>query len=227
LSSVTELEARNAGDRKQLIQAIFHYLGQSSIEANLIQEPVFDSLGVSIMEPAIQLKDQRIDSIRLIRAGRSGCGEAGEVLRFQYKIKLKEELPAEFITGIRARTKTIKAGKVLGLFGGKTVGVEWIGRELADVLNQDKEVSEVLLRCAQIWGEMELDIDATALSGIDIAGPWFVNPETIISLYTPGRSYEEQNCVFGYKTMDRIAKLIQDKVLAIEPEKLRRINVTH
>ncbi len=227
MSSVRELEARNAIDRKNLMQAIFPYLGRLDVKAKLIQEPAFDSTGIAIMEPAIQLKDQRIDSIRVIRAGGSGCGDTGEALRFQYKLQLEKELPTEFLPKLKARTKTIKAGKVLGLFGGKIVGIKWTGQELADILNRDQEISEILLRCAQIWGEMELEIDAVSLSEIYISGPWFVNPKTIIALYSPGKSYEEQNCVFGYKTIDRISGLIQEKVLNIKSEKQEEINITH
>lgn len=222
-----ELEVKSAADRKKLMQAIFHYLGRLGVKANLIQEPVFDSLGVTIMESVIQLKEQRIDSLRLIREGNLGCGSKGDVLRFQYNLRLDKELKTESIPELKARTKTVKEGKVLGLFGGKIVDVKWAGQELADILNQDTEISKVLLHCTQIWGEMELNIDAVSLSEICISGPWFVNPNTIIALYSPGKSYEEQSCVFGYKTIDRIAEIIQDRVLNIKFEKQKERSVIH
>lgn len=227
MSSVRELEARNASDRKNLMQTIFHYLSQSGVQGRLIQEPALDSFGVAVMEPAIQLREQNIDTIHLIRTGSSSCGSDGEALRFQYKLHLGKELSAELVPGLKARTKTIKQGKVLGLFGGKIVGVNWIGQKLADILNQDAEISEVLLRCAQLWGDMEMNIDAVSSTEIYISGPWFVNPKTIIALYSPGRSYEEQNCVFGYRTIDRIARLIRERALNIIVENKGEINVTH
>jgi hypothetical protein len=57
---------------------------------------------------------------------------------------------------------------------------------------------------------MEITTAAISSSEVVIFGPWFTNPNTIISLYSPDRSYEEQNCVFGYPTIDKIARLIQE-----------------
>ncbi len=215
MSSVRELETRHAVERKKLMQVISNYLSQSGVKAVLTQEPALDSFGLSVTEPAIQLKEQTVDSIRLIRVGRSSCGETGDVLRFQYKVKLEKELSPESSQRLKARTKTIKEGKVLGLFGGTIVGVNWTGQELSNTLNRDPEISEVLLRCTKIWGEMEINIEASR-SEFYISGPCFVNPNTIMSLYSPEKSYEEQNCVFGYKTIDRIAKLIRETALSFQ-----------
>jgi hypothetical protein len=227
LGSVRELEARNASERKNLMQVIFQYLKRSDVNTKLIQEPSRDLLGIAIMEPAIQLKDHSIDSIRLVRAGGSGCGDTGEALRFQYKLHLEKEIPEELVSKLKARTKTIKVGKVLGIFGGKITGVKWNGQELADILNQDQAISAVLLQCSQIWGEMEFEIEAVSLSEVYISGPWFVNTKTILALYSSGKSYEEQNCVFGYKTIERVAKLIHEKILNINLEKPEEVNVTY
>lgn len=203
-----ELEARNTVKRKKLMQAICQYLSQSGVKARLVQESALDLSGIANTETAIQLQEQRIDAIYLTHMSNIGCGENGEMLRFQYRIKMKKPLPPAIIPGLRARTKTVKTGKVLGLFGGKIAAVKWNGQELADILNRDMEVSDALLNCAQIWGEMEMNISPESLSEINIAGPWFVNPDTIIALYAPGRSYPEQDCVFGYRIADKIAELI-------------------
>ncbi len=192
--------------------AISQYLGRSGVKAGLIQEPALDSFGVSVTESAIQLKEENIDTIRLVRTSSGSCS-SGEALRFQYKLRLENDLPADLVPKLKARTKTIKVGKVLGLFGGKIVDVKWTGQELADLLNQDTEVSQVLLRCMQILEEMDLNIEAASSSEIYISGPWFINPSTIIALYSPGKALEEQNCIFSYKTIDRIAKHIQDLAL--------------
>lgn len=225
MSSVRELETRQALQRKKLMQVIFRYLSQSGVKAELIQEPDLDSLGISVTEPAIQLKEQRIDSIRLFRARNSSCGDSGGLLRFQYKIQSKQDLPTEIASRLRAQTKTIKEGKVLGLFGGKIADVKWVGQEMAEILNQDSGLSKILLRCTQILGEMELTIDTKSSSEINISGPWFTNPDTIIALYSPDRSYEEQNCIFGYNVIDRIAQIIQEKVSEIKSEKRSEVKV--
>jgi hypothetical protein len=221
LSSVRELEAKNAGDRKKLMQAIFRYLGQLEVKARLIQEPAVDSSGVSVVESIIELRDQKLDSIRLVSA------DSGGALRFQFSIKLEKELQKDSVQKLEARTKTIKTGKVLGLFGGKAVDVKWVGQGLADSLNQDHEISQMLLRCTQLLGDMDYFISAASLSEVRISCPWFTNPNTIIALYAPGKIYEEQNCILGYETIDRIAQIIQGKVLNISSEKQEALNVMH
>jgi len=211
---VRELEAKYAVERKKLIQAIAHYLGHAGVQVNLRQEPASGLYGISLAESVLQLKGQRIDSIRLIRSAGSNCADGSELLRFQFEVRLEQEIPAELIPELKVRTRSIKTGKVLGIFGGKITEVKWAGDKLAEILNQDTEICETLLQCSQIWGEMELEITAEAPSEVYISGPWFVNPKTIISLYSPDRSYEEQNCVFSYKTADRIGKLVREMVLS-------------
>ena len=110
MSSVLELQANNTIDRKKLMQAVLSYLGQSKIEANLIQEPVLDSAEVSIFEPVIQLKNQRIDSIRLVREAFSACGKK-EPLRFQYKMVTTKPLPADLLPNSRPGPKPSKPEK--------------------------------------------------------------------------------------------------------------------
>jgi hypothetical protein len=210
LSSVRELEAKSAIERKKLMQTIFSFLGRSGINGKLIQEPALDSLGVSVMEPAIQLIDREIDIIRLFRMSGAGCGGSENILRFQYELKMEKGLRNDFFKRLNARTKTIKTGKVMGLFGGRVVGYSWTGQELATVLNRDTELSEGLLRCDQLWGEMSFEIDATSPPDVHISGPWIGNPATVIQLYSPGREYEEQNCVLGLKTVEKIARHIKE-----------------
>jgi len=206
---VGELEIKNASERKKLMQAISRYLETLHIQSLIIQEPDLDSSEAALTTSGIKLKEQKISSIQLIKARSLACA-SGEALRFQFKIQLEKELPRELLSGLKTRLESIKEGKFLGLFGGKVVGVRWAGQGLADVLNRDQQISQTLLRCMQIWDEMELEIEASTAKEILIRGPWFTNPKTIISLYAPGKDYEEQNCVFGYKTADRIAGLIQE-----------------
>jgi hypothetical protein len=213
LSSVRELEARNTASRNKLIQTISNYLDRSGVKTVVIHKPALDSFGVTLTESVIQLKEQRIESINLFKMDSAGCGDSGEALRFQYKLRLEKEVPIEILPDLRAQTKTIKVGKVLGLFGGTVTEVKWTGQKLADILNHDTEISQVLLKCTQLWGEMEISIAAISSSEVVIQGPWFTNPNTIMSLYSPDRSYEEQTCVFGYQTIDKIARRIQETLL--------------
>jgi hypothetical protein len=212
LSSVRELESKNANQRKRLMQAIDHYLVQSGYKTSLVQEPDLNSLGESITESAIQMYGQKIDSIRVFRINNAGCSDTGDILRFQYKINLEKSINKEHLSRLRARTKIIKTGKILGIFGGKIANVVWTGNELADILNRDTEISSILLHCAQIWGEMGIEIEAKASTELLISGPCFTNPETIIALYSRDKKYEEQNCVLSLSAVDRIAQHIPESV---------------
>jgi hypothetical protein len=206
---VRELEAKNAASRKKLMQTVLGYLGRLEVKASLVQEPALDSLGVSVLEPSITLKEQTINSIHLTRKYSPGC-DTGEALRFQFRLRLDRDIPRATAAGLRVKTKIVKTGKVLGLFGGKIESVKWTGGELAETLNQDSQIAESLLRCARIWG-MELEVEAVSSSVISISGPWFFDSPTIISLYSAGREYEEQNCIFGYKTIERIAHIVRQQ----------------
>jgi hypothetical protein len=222
---VRELETRNAVDRKKLIQTISQYLNNSGVKSRLNQEPDLKSSDINVTDSFIQVEDQAIDSIRLIRRSSLSCGDDRDVLRFQFRIRLDKELPKEVISKLKAETKTVREGKVLKLFGGKVSGVKWIGQELAETLNRHSEISEALFRCTRSWGDMGLDIRAVSFTEISISGPWFTNPRTIIALYSSGKSQEEQDCVLGYKTIDMIARIIRGQFLIFESVKQGEICV--
>lgn len=114
-----ELEAKNAIERKQLMRSLFDYLSQTGIKAELQQEPATNLLGMSVLEPVIQLKEQNIGKIRLVGMDSGSCGVPGEILRFQYEIHLENELSEEQMKDMSASTKVIKEGKVMNFFGGK------------------------------------------------------------------------------------------------------------
>jgi hypothetical protein len=210
---VRELEARNTAGRNKLMQTISNHLERSGIATAVIQKPAMDSFGEAETETILQLQEQRIESIRLFKMASAGCGDAGEALRFEYKLRLEKEIPVEILPALRSQTKTIKVGKLLGLFGGRVKEVKWTGQELADALNRDQEISKVLLKCSEIWGEVEITITAISSSEVLIYGPWFTNPTNIISWYFSNHNDGEQNCVFDYQTIDKIASRIQEVLL--------------
>ena len=192
------------------MQTISDYLGRSGVKSAVIHKTAVDSFGEAETEAVIQLQDQRIESIRLFKMPSAACGATGEALRFQYKLRWEKEIRGEILPRLRAQTKTIKVGKVLGLFGGRLKEVIWTGKDLAEKLNRDPQISQVLLKCTEIWGEMEITTEPVSSSEVLIYGPWFTNPNTITSLYSPGRNYDEQNCVFSYQVIDKIAGRIHE-----------------
>ena len=213
LGSVRELEAKNAIARKQLMQALYDYLGQTGVKAELQQEPATNSLGMSVFEPVIQLKEQDLNRVRLVGMDSGGCGVPGDILRFQYEVHLDKELSAEQMKDISAATKVVKEGKVMNFFGGKVVGVKWTGQKLAEILNRDQSIADDLMKCVKSWSYMEFQIEAVSSSEVYITGPRFTDPERITELYRSGMKEEIQCCIFGYVTLKKIAKHIKTNSL--------------
>ena len=204
-----ELEAKNAIERKQLMQSLFDYLSQTGIKAELQQEPATNLLGMSVLEPVIQLKEQNLNRIRLVGMDSGGCGVPGDILRFQYEIHLDKELSEEQMKDMSASTKVIKEGKVMNFFGGKVVGVKWVGQKLAEILNQDQSIADDLMKCVKSWSYMEFQIEAVSSRDVYITGPRFSDPGRITELYKSGMKEEIQCCIFGYKILEKIAKHIK------------------
>jgi hypothetical protein len=191
------------------MQSLFGYLSQAGIKAELQQEPAINLFGMSVLEPVIHLKEQNLNVIRLVGMDSGGCGVPGNILRFRYEIRLDKELSAEQIKDMSATTKVIKEGKVMNFFGGKVVGVEWSGKRLAGILNQDQSIADDLMRCVKSWSYLEFQIEAASPRDIYITGPRFSNPGTIAELYKSGIKEEIQCCIFGYATLEKIAKHIK------------------
>jgi hypothetical protein len=124
---VRELESKNAIGRKKLMQSLFDHLHQTGIKAELLKEPAINSLGISVLESVIRLKEQNLDNISLAGIEGGSCAAPGNIMRFQYKVHLDKDLSPDTITDIYAVTRVIKEGKVLNLFGRKVVGgyLDW------------------------------------------------------------------------------------------------------
>jgi hypothetical protein len=213
MSSVKELEEQNARERKILMQALSKYLKQSDIEAELKEETASNYLGMTFQESVIQIKGKNLDTIRLVGIDSGGCGVPGNVMRFQYGVRLNKEISTDLIEKIKCETKLIKEGKIIGYFGGKVVEVKWVGKELAEVLNKDSEISVDMLKCTKSWSYLEYSIETNS-GEIDILGPRFVDPQRIVQLYETEIKREVECCLFGFQTVEKIAKHIKEFVSA-------------
>ncbi len=209
MGSVQELEAQNAIERKRLMQALLDYLNRAGVTAEIEPEPAINSLGLSVLEPVIHLQKQNLSKIRLVGMDSGSCGAAGIILRFQYEVRLEKNLPGEMMESMNATTRLIKEGKIRAFFGGKITGIQWEGQKLADVLNQDQAISSELMKCVKAWSHLEFQIEAASPEEVHILGPRFTNPGMIAELYQSGIKDEIEGCVFGYPTLEKIAKHIK------------------
>lgn len=198
-----------ASERKRLMQALYDYLSNLGIKVSQEKEPGFSFFGVSVFEPVLQLKEQSIDRIRLLSTDSGGCGIPGDILRFQYEINLNKKLSAESIININASTEPIKEGKVISIFGGKVVGIKWVGQKLAEILNQDQLITDNMMKCIKSWKHLEFNIEGIPSGDVFINGAEFTNPGMIAELYNSKANEEIPCCVFGYTTVEKIGKHIK------------------
>jgi len=209
VSSVLELEKRSAIERTRLIHSFSGYLDSIGIKAELTQEPKTGIFGASLVEVVILLKGLNINKIRLISMNSSSCGAPGDILRFQYEVHFDKALSAEQIKEIPAATKAIKEGKIMNLYGGKVVGITWIGQKLATLLNEDQSIHSDLLKCINSSNSMDFYIDVISGTNVNIIGPQFAGTEIITELYNNNTKKDIECCIFGYRTVEKIAEHIR------------------
>jgi len=212
MSLVEELEEKRAIERQQLFEAMSSYLRSLGIDSILATEPSMDIFGGTINEPVIKLKSQNVDGIHLTLTDYVSCGVQGSISRFIYDIVLEKKLTGKTGKLLEVRTKSIKEKKLVGLFGGQVVSINWVGRDLADVLNHDSDIARVLLDCAKSKGNPEFRVQVKLPFTVKIIGPRFAEPQRIIDLLTLGSKERFEECVFGFKICDRIAKHVRQLV---------------
>ena len=210
MSLVRELKAEKAIERQQLLNTITKYIGSLGVDALLVEESSTDNFGGTINELVIRLKGKSIDRIRLNSMDYISCGVLSSVSRFHYEVFLDKKLTRNYTRQIRAKTKSIKEKKTLGLFGGKVIDINWVGQDLAELLNHDSEISKVLLDCTKALGNPEFQIRAKSPSTVEILGPRFVEPQRIMDLLAVGKMGQFEECIFEFNICERIAKHVRE-----------------
>jgi hypothetical protein len=212
MSSVVELEIENADRRKKLMAALFKHLGEIGVEAELTNEIVKNYyIGMTFQEPVVQVKNKNVNVIRLTGDSRDGCGVSGTILRFLYEVSFEKPLSQEIMAKIDTKTRLLKEGKIAGMWGGKVIGVKWEGKELAEKLNQETDLSEALLKCSKSWDSLEYEIRASP-SQVEILSPRFVHPERITELFENELKNDDKCCLFGFQIIEKIAQSVRDLI---------------
>jgi hypothetical protein len=212
MSSVKELEIQNAAESKRLMQALFNHLHESGIEVELASETATNYMGMSFEEPVIRIRHKNLDAIKLTGMGGGGCDVPGSIMQFQYEVHLSKEIPEKLIDKIYSETNLVKEGKIMGLLGGKVAKIKWNGRDLAEELNKDSAISEAMLKCTKSWNYIEFHIIAEN-SQVNILGPRFTDPERIVQLYESEFKNDVECCLFGFQTVEIIARHVKEFVV--------------
>jgi hypothetical protein len=212
LSSVIELEIEAVKKRKELMGVVFKYLKEAGVEAELTSEKLNIYLNTIVDEPLIKIKGKNINTIRLIEVTSGGCDVPGYIMRFQYEIHPEKQIASESIQRLKAETRLIKEGKVIGFFGGKVSGVKWEGGKLAENLNQDLELSASMFKCLNSWAHLEFQIESSS-TGVYIAGPRFVGEEHLRKIYESKSIDELRHCLFGFMIVEKIAGRVKEYMI--------------
>ncbi|MFC1915242.1 hypothetical protein ACFLW4_00890 [Chloroflexota bacterium] len=189
-------------ERANQLRAFATYLRGLGVDANLVEK----TREGTVIESAICLKGQSIGKLYLEDYDEYGTGSSAS--RFHFQIALDKVFPRSSGRTIAAKVKTIKENKFLGLFGGKVVGIKWVGGDLAVRLNRDMDLSRTLLECAKYSGSVELQIQAKSPATVEILGPKFVGPLTLLK----EREADLKICdeLFEFQIYERIAKQVRN-----------------
>jgi len=149
------------------------YLQKKGIDTTLNKEPAIDYFGRDTEEAVLQLAGQSLQEIRLY-ARIYGTGLI--IYRFYYDLLFDTKLSPEMCRSIATKVKPVKEDKVIGLFGGKLVGIKWLGRDVAAQLSSDNNLLSRLLDYAGYFDVGQIRIYAESSSRVRVLGPRLVVP---------------------------------------------------
>jgi hypothetical protein len=134
------------------------------------------------------------------------------VYRFHYEIVSDKPLTDTSRKAIDAKTKLIKQNKFLGLFRGKVVDIKWVGRDIAEPLNYDKELSRLLIESASCNGSGKLRIQVKSPSVVEILGHEFVKHPSLLTAEMIKTKAGQEACdkLLKFEIYSRIAKHLND-----------------
>jgi hypothetical protein len=154
--------------REQILGELISYLQGRGIDANLGKESAIDYFGRDTEETVVQLSGQSLQEIKLY-ARIYGTGLI--IYRFCYDILFDEKLHSEISRTIATKVKLLKEDKVIGLFGGKLVDIEWVGHDIAERLNSDSNLRQRLFQYAEYFDVGQIQIYAVSPSRVRLLGP--------------------------------------------------------
>ena len=212
MSFVKELEEKMALERRKLLETVLNYLHSIEVEAQLSEGAVADVYGNTFNEPVIRITGRNIDSIRVASADYFGCGLPDNISRFHYEVSPGKKLDSDTARQIGTRIEYERDNKKLGLFGGEITGIRWTGGKLADLLNGDKDIHSVLFDCCRSPGNPEFQVRLKTPNMVEIQGPRFADLWRIQEMFERGIKEGFEECVFGFRTADKIAGHVKDIV---------------
>jgi hypothetical protein len=210
MSLVLELEEKQKKACRQLLETLVNYLKKSGIEnASLVDsdEEIYGAGGL-YKEPIIKLLGQNIDQIRIHSADSLTCGYGCTSSRFQYEI-VNKDISYKEDQKLSAKTKAVRSKSILGIPAGEIVDIKWAGNDLAQSLNNDSSISDILKKCNKSWKNMEFEVRVVPSQMIQIRSPEFTDMNYIQSLYATEHKESLEDCIFGFNIANKIAAHIK------------------
>lgn len=163
---------------EELAEAMSHLLRRRGVESRLRAEAAGSGfLRRKTTEIYLQLEGQEIDSIWVSdyhTGGEPGSGMQ-HLFRCCYRVLLNRSLTQESAAAaLWASAKLVRKHKLLGILQwGQVNDVRWDGGRLAESLNQDGNLSRMLVDNAELW--FDGNIEAALVEG-----------EPLVDIFSPG-----------------------------------------
>ncbi len=157
----------------ELVAAVAQHLRRRGVRCRVALEPKKGFLGTLRSQPAILLAGEEVSRIEVARHAAYGC----HWFDCRFRVLLNGPLGEKDSQAVKARTQVMRDGKFLGLLGGETVGVRWVGGRISGLLGQEAGLSQVLVDLARDChvekvlvkpqGDTEVDIVCCDIPDVD------------------------------------------------------------
>lgn len=209
MSLVKGLEEKQARDKEIYLSKLAIYLQSAGIDASFTHEQVsslYDS--VKEQEPVVRIAGENISRIVLRTRLFASCGLWQSISFFDYESALQATPPPQLSGKMKARVRPVIQNRFLGIFGGRVTSVRWTGGKLAEVLNQDKELSERLFSLSTLYGYPDIIVQFRDISTAEISGPQFdAPPPFLINVISyPDLPLQNDDLFYAFGLYNRISQ---------------------
>lgn len=213
MSLVKGLEEKQARDKETYLGKLAAFLRSAGIDATFDHEKVLNFYD-SIMEdePVVKIAGQNITRILLRTRILNSCGLWQSISFFDYETPVRNGRPTGLTGKVKVRVRPVKQGRILGIFGGKVAAVHWTGGMLAQILSDDRDLSETLLSTSVNHGYPDIMIQFRDDSLAEISGPQFDAPPHFLRdvLSYPVLPPQEDDLFHVFELYNRIAGHLND-----------------
>lgn len=121
------------------------YLKRYELKTKIVKQAELSSAKIRSLG-VIQLTGRSIDEIELKREEYEDGRGGGHIDSIHFRVTYLQPPAAGSREAATARTRIVKGNKILGMFGGKVIDVEWVGNSrIENALNRDIDLRMMLI----------------------------------------------------------------------------------